>query len=73
MLDLTESLIAETSSSAGIGVGLYDDYGPAQRLYSSCGYELDGTGAWAGEHNVRGGEAITADDDLVVYLLKPLH
>ena len=70
LLDLAEALIAITSPLAGIGVGIYDDYGPAQRLYTGRGYVLDGTGAWAGSTNVHGGDVVTADDDLVLYLTK---
>src|SRR5918996_2071613 len=70
LLEAAEAHIASTSPEAGIGVGLYDDYGPAQRLYSSRGYVLDGTGAWAGPRQVRGGDVVTADDDLVLYLTK---
>jgi GNAT superfamily N-acetyltransferase len=70
LLDLAEAVIASTSPVAGIGVGLYDDYGPAQRLYAARGYVLDGTGAWAGSANVRGGDVVTADDDLVLYMTK---
>src|SRR5205085_2542727 len=49
LLDFAESLIAQTSEYAGIGVGVYDDYGPAQRLYTGRGYVFDGSGAWAAQ------------------------
>jgi ribosomal protein S18 acetylase RimI-like enzyme len=70
MLDLAESVIAQTSEYAGIGVGVYDDYGPAQRLYTARGYVLDGTGAWSGRKRVRGGDVVAADDALVLYMAK---
>ena len=73
MLDAVEAHIALTSTEVGIGVGIYDDYGPAQRLYTSRGYILDGTGAWAGTTPVRGGDVVTADDYLVLYLTKRLR
>lgn len=73
LLDVAEAHIASVSAEAGIGVGVYDDYGPAQRLYGSRGYVLDGTGAWIGDTPVRGGEVVTADDELVLYLTKRLR
>jgi len=70
LLDVAEEFISRSSDLAGIGVGLYDDYGPAQRLYTGRGYVLDGTGAWSGKNQLRGGDVVTADDDLVLYLTK---
>jgi GNAT superfamily N-acetyltransferase len=73
LLDAAETHIARTSTEVGIGVGIYRDYGPAQRLYTSRGYVLDGTGAWTGTTSLRGGDVVTADDDLVLYLTKRLR
>ena len=73
LLDLAEALIGQSSAIAGIGVGLYADYGPAQRLYTGRGYVLDGTGAWSHGRSVSGGEMVLADDDLVLYLSKRLR
>ena len=73
LLDLAESTIADFADVAGIGVGLYDDYGPAQRLYTSRGYVFDGIGAWTNHQPVRGGDTVVADDDLVLYLTKRLR
>ena len=50
----------------GLGVGLYADYGPAQRLYSANGYVLDGHGATYGNDYVAPGTSIRMDDDLVL-------
>ncbi len=44
LLDAGERLIAGRSRYAGIGVGLYAAYGPAQRLYVKRGYVPDGAG-----------------------------
>ncbi len=56
----------------GIGVGLYPDYGPAQRLYTKLGYRPDGRGITCNERTVSPGETVRLDDDLVLWLTKPL-
>ena len=44
LMDEAETLIRERSVEAGIGVGMYADYGPAQRMYVLRGYVPDGLG-----------------------------
>jgi GNAT superfamily N-acetyltransferase len=56
----------------GIGVGLYPDYGPAQRLYAKLGYRPDGRGIAYNERTVAPGETVRLDDDLVLWMTKPL-
>jgi GNAT superfamily N-acetyltransferase len=56
----------------GIGVGLYPDYGPAQRLYTRLGYRPDGRGITYNERTVSPGETVRLDDDLVLWMTKPL-
>ena len=56
----------------GIGVGLYPDYGPAQRLYAKLGYRPDGRGVAYAERTVAPMEMVRLDDDLVLWLTKPL-
>jgi GNAT superfamily N-acetyltransferase len=56
----------------GIGVGLYPDYGPAQRLYTRLGYRPDGRGITYNERTVAPGETVRLDDDLVLWMTKPL-
>ena len=56
----------------GIGVGLYPDYGPAQRLYAKLGYRPDGRGIAYAEKTVAPMEMVRLDDDLVLWLTKPL-
>ena len=46
LLDEAEQLIGARSPLAGIGFGLYADYGAAQRLYVKRGYVPDGHGAY---------------------------
>lgn len=56
----------------GLGVGLYEDYGPAQRLYFSLGYKPNGKGITYKEQTVIPGNSYPVDDDLVLWLTKAL-
>lgn len=70
LMDEAERLVAARTEVVGIGVGLYDDYGPAQRMYVLRGYVPDGRGAAYRNQPVRGGETLRADDDLAIHLTK---
>jgi ribosomal protein S18 acetylase RimI-like enzyme len=72
LMDKAEAEIAEISRIAGIGVGMTPDYGAAQRLYALRGYIPDGRGLYYMGHPVTYGEELTADDNLVLYLMKEL-
>jgi GNAT superfamily N-acetyltransferase len=54
----------------GIGVGLYRDYGAAQRLYFQLGYKPDGEGITYKHATVIPGESYQVDDDLILWLTK---
>lgn len=54
----------------GLGVGLYPDYGDAQRLYVKRGYVPDGLGVTYNYERVQPGDSVTLDDDLVLWFLK---
>lgn len=56
----------------GLGVGLYADYGPAQRLYVHLGYIPDGHGATYGNKPATPGEIYPLDDELLIWLTKKL-
>ena len=56
----------------GITVGLFDEYGPAQRLYGRRAYIPDGRGACRGQGPLRRGMQVTMDDDLIIWLTKDL-
>lgn len=56
----------------GISVGLYKDYGPAQRLYVKCGYVPDGFGVTYDRQPVSPCEMRPVDDDLCLMLVKDL-
>ncbi len=73
LLDDAEATIATRSSIAGIGVGLYADYGPAQRLYVGRGYIPDGRGVSYDNTPIITGERYPVDDSLVLYFTKRLH
>lgn len=72
LLDNAERRIAQRSDFAGIGFGLYADYGAAQRLYIKRGYVPDGRGLHYRTNPVVAGETYRVDDDLVMYLVKRL-
>lgn len=56
----------------GLGVGLYADYGSAQRLYVRRGYMPDGTGLYYGNKHVHPGQTVRVDDDLFQTMAKDL-
>ncbi|WP_054312579.1 GNAT family N-acetyltransferase [Mesorhizobium sp. 1M-11] len=56
----------------GLGVGLYADYGAAQRLYVRLGYLPDGRGITYGEKPVAPDQSVRVDDDLILWLTKSL-
>jgi GNAT superfamily N-acetyltransferase len=70
LMDEAERRIAQRSAIIGIGVGLYADYGPAQRLYALRGYLPDGRGLIYQNQVMVPGSQVTVDDDLVLYLTK---
>lgn len=55
-------------ATLGITVGLFDEYGPAQRLYGRRGYIPDGRGACQGQRPLRKGMLVTMNDDLLTSL-----
>ena len=77
---IATSLIAEFEALArrrghaiiGLGVGLYADYGPAQRLYVRLGYVPDGHGITYRQEPVMPGAALPIDDDMLLWLTKQL-
>lgn len=61
------------SNIIGLGVGLYADYGAAQRLYVRKGYIPDGLGiTYKGQH-IKPGLEVCLDDDLVLFFMKKLN
>jgi len=70
LMDEVEKRIFKVSSMAGIGVGLYADYGPAQRMYILRGYVPDGLGLQYKNQTVKPGRDVFVDDDLLLYFIK---
>lgn len=56
----------------GLAVGLYADYGPAQKLYFKLGYIPDGFGITYEYAQVIPGQSYCVDDSLLLWLTKSL-
>jgi len=72
LMDGAEALVRERSPTVGIGVGMYPDYGNAQRLYVLRGYVPDGRGLTYNGRILEPMESTVNDDDLVLYFTKEL-
>lgn len=72
LMDEAEKRIKAVSEYAGIGFGMYKDYGPAQILYILRGYIPDGNGLIQHNQPVKYGEKITVDDGIALCLTKKL-
>jgi len=73
LMDAAEHLARERGiATLGITVGLFDEYGPAQRLYGQRGYIPDGRGACRGQRPLSKGMQVTVDDNLIMWLTKDL-
>ncbi|TVX96283.1 GNAT family N-acetyltransferase [Cohnella terricola] len=72
LMDEFEGQISRTHKKIGIGVGLYKDYGTAQRIYCRRGYIPDGNGVSYNNQIVKPGSMICVDDDLILYFIKDL-
>ncbi len=73
LLDAAENAIKKVSEYAGIGVGLFPDYGNAQRLYVKRGYIPDGLGIYKEGCHPQFGDIVTVDDALALYFTKKLR
>jgi GNAT superfamily N-acetyltransferase len=62
----------EGYAQIGIGVGLYRDYGPAQKLYFQLGYAPDGNGVTYKGEPVVPGQSYPIDDDCLLWFVKIL-
>lgn len=70
LLDLAEAEAQKRCEHIGLGVGLYEDYGAAQKLYVKRGYVPDGRGITYKDEPVRPGSTVCVDDDLILWLVK---
>jgi hypothetical protein len=70
MLERAEQEIAWRSPLAGLCVGIFKEYGPAQRLYARRGFVPDGHGVCRAHTPLRHGEQVVVDHDLLLWLVK---
>lgn len=70
LLEVAEQLASTRSQVVGLGVGLYNDYGNAQKLYIKKGYIPDGLGVTYNYQLVIPGDSAPVDDDLVLWFTK---
>lgn len=73
LMDEAEARIAARGDLAGIGVGLYGDYGSAQRMYVKRGYIPDGRGITRDGAAIVPGSSVRIDDDTVLWFVKRLR
>jgi deazaflavin-dependent oxidoreductase (nitroreductase family) len=66
------SAIKTRHDVAGLGVGLYGDYGPAQLMYLERGYRPDGRGLAYRFTTVSPGATVPVDDDLNLMMTRAL-
>ena len=72
LMDEAERRIKARSNFAGIGFGLFEDYGAAQILYVKRSYIPDGRGIVKDSKPIKYGAEVLVDDSLVLYLVKAL-
>jgi GNAT superfamily N-acetyltransferase len=73
LLQVAECEAANNYPVVGLGVGLYRDYGNAQRLYVKHGYLPDGQGVTYSYEYIKPGVAVCLDDDLLLWFTKRLN
>lgn len=73
LIEQFEMIASMSCDRIGIGVGLFDSYGAAQRLYCRRGYILDGKGLMYKNEPVAPGDMVRVDDDLNLYFTKELN
>lgn len=72
LLDLVEAEAQKRCNTVGLGVGLYADYGNAQKLYIKRGYIPDGYGITYKYQPATPGKRYPVDDDLILWFVKKL-
>ena len=73
VMEAIEQHIAKRADKAGICVALFDDYGPAQRLYVRRGFVPDGRGACHRFTPLKQGQTITLNGDHLIWLVKDVR
>ena len=72
MMNVCEQLAATGCDKVCLGVGLYRDYGTAQRMYVKRGYVPDGSGVWYNYQPAPEYGMVENGDGLVLYMMKEL-
>lgn len=72
LVDALEREAATRGDTVGLGVGLYADYGPAQRMYVARGYLPDGRGIVYAGQPVVPGASVAIDDDACLMFTRRL-
>lgn len=73
LMDKAEEKIKEKRYPIiGVGVGLYSDYGIAQRMYVKRGYNFDGRGLMYRGEMIKPGNDVFVDDNLCLFMMKKL-
>jgi GNAT superfamily N-acetyltransferase len=73
LMDAAEQRAADRGiATLGITVGLFDEYGPAQRMYGLRGYIPDGRGACQGQRPPSEDTQVRLDHDVIIWLTKEL-
>lgn len=70
LIETAEREAFKENDTVGIGVGLYRDYGPAQKIYIARGYQPDGCGVTYNYQPIEPGKTVCLDDDLVLWFTK---
>jgi GNAT superfamily N-acetyltransferase len=70
LMDAIEKIAFDKFGIVGVGVGLYYDYGNAQRLYAKRGYIPDGRGMFYEGKQVEPGNFVKVGHDLALFLTK---
>ncbi|WP_068775001.1 GNAT family N-acetyltransferase [Paenibacillus sp. FJAT-26967] len=73
LMNKCEEMISERFDAAGLGVGLFHDYGEAQILYANRGYIPDGKGIYKNGEYLSYGQKVIVDDDLNLFFVKKLR
>ena len=73
LMDKAEARIKEKGyKTIGLGVGLYTDYGTAQKMYIKRGYNLDGRGINYDGEILKPGTNVRVDDSLCLCMTKEI-
>lgn len=70
LIETAEREAFKENDTVGIGVGLYEGYGQAQKIYISRGYKPNGHGVTYNYQPIEPGKSVCLDDDLVLWFTK---